>query len=180
MVLPLCNKTTEAMTTAYRYNAKDRKDRDFNNCSREKNPNAVRFYATNLEYAEGYKYVYNRAGEVVYECELEVVSVDTAKCFDMNANFRSLTTYQNYIQENIDKMVANYTALLNAAKTQKDRTLWMSSIEEAKNFEQEQMFYFVKNEFQFLSDFERQNELIAELTALGFNGYFTKNEIALF
>ena len=147
------------MTTAYRYNAKDRKDRDFNNCSREKNPNAVKFYATNIEYAEGYKYVYNRAGEVVYECELEVVSVDTSKCFDMNAN---------------------YAALLNASKTKKDRKLWMDAIEDAKNFEQQQMFYFVKNEFQFLSDFERQNELIAELTTLGYNGYFTKNEIALF
>jgi hypothetical protein len=34
--------------------------------------------------------------------------------------------------------------------------------------------------FQALSDFENQNTLIAELTAAGFDGYITRDEIAIF
>jgi len=49
-----------------------------------------------------------------------------------------------------------------------------------KNSEDELIANLFRNEFQELSDFERQNELVAELKALGFDGYTTKNEIAIF
>ena len=69
---------------AYRYNSEKRSDRRYNNCGAEKNPNAVKFYASTMDYANRYKNIYNEDGEVVAECTLEVVEVaDDAKLFDM-------------------------------------------------------------------------------------------------
>ena len=73
---------------AYRYNAKKREDRKFNNCGEEKNPNNVQFYATNLTYADRYKNVTSECGEVLYECELEIADIENVNLFDMNANFQ--------------------------------------------------------------------------------------------
>lgn len=58
--------------------------------------------------------------------------------------------------------------------------MWANQIEQLKNREEELISNLFCNEFQPLSDFERQNELVAELKALGFNGYTTNNEIAIF
>ena len=54
------------------------------------------------------------------------------------------------------------------------------SIEQLKNRENELISNLISNEFQTLSDFDRQNELVAELKTLGFDGYTTNNEIAIF
>lgn len=58
--------------------------------------------------------------------------------------------------------------------------MWANQIEQLKNREEELISNLFCNEFQPLSDFERQNELVAELKALAFNGYTTNNEIAIF
>jgi len=58
--------------------------------------------------------------------------------------------------------------------------MWANQIEQLKNRENELISNLISNEFQPLSDFDRQNELVAELKALGFDGYTTNNEIAIF
>jgi Txe/YoeB family toxin of Txe-Axe toxin-antitoxin module len=74
----------------------------------------------------------------------------------------------------------DYTRFMNNAKKAKERKMWANQIEQLKNREQELVSNLISNEFQTLSDFERQNELVAELKALGFEGYNTNNEIAIF
>lgn len=147
---------------AYRYNAKNRFDRKFNRCGEEKNPNMVKFYATNMKYAEKYRFIYDCDGEVEYECELETVTIEGVNLFDMEANFKNLQTFHNYNNAIIESM----RRVLNNVDYDKET----ESISNA----------LIHNEFQGLSDFSRQNELIAELRSLGFEGYFTKNEIAIF
>lgn len=61
-----------------------------------------------------------------------------------------------------------------------DLEKWAKHIDDLKNREQELISNLFCNEFQPLSDFNRQNELVAELKALGFDGYTTNNEIAIF
>ena len=61
-----------------------------------------------------------------------------------------------------------------------DLEKWAKHIDDLKDREQELILNLFCNEFQPLSDFERQNELVAELKALGFDGYTTNNEIAIF
>ena len=62
---------------AFRYNSTNREDRKFNTTGMEKNPNKLNYYASNLQYAEAYKYICNEEGDVLYECELETVEIET-------------------------------------------------------------------------------------------------------
>lgn len=165
---------------AYRYNSENRSDRKFNNCGKEKNPNAVKFYASNMEYANNYKFIYNEDGDVVSECTLEVVEIENVNLFDMANNFKSLATYNNYIASEIGAQFRDYTRFMNNAKKASERKMWANQIEQLKNRENELISNLISNEFQPLSDFDRQNELVAELKALGFDGYTTHNEIAIF
>jgi hypothetical protein len=165
---------------AFRYNSENRADRKYNNCGMEKNPNAVNFYASNMAYADNYKFIYSDAGEIIAECTLEVVEVENANPFDMAQNFKLLTTYNNYIAFEIGAQMRDYTRFMNDAKKASERKMWANQIDQLKNREQELISDLFANEFQPLSDFARQNELVAELKSLGFDGYTTKNEIAIF
>jgi len=165
---------------AFRYNSENRADRKYNTCGMEKNPNAVKFYASNMDYANNYKFIYNEDGEVVAECTLEVVDIENANLFDMANNFKSLSTYNNYIASAIGTQMRDYTRFMNNAKKATERKMWVKQIDNLKNRENELISTLISNEFQPLSDFERQNELVAELKALGFDGYTTNNEIAIF
>jgi hypothetical protein len=164
----------------FRYNARQRKDRKFNTCSREKNPMAVRFYATNMAYAERYRFVCNEEGEVIYECDLEVADVDTTNLYDMASNYKSLATFRNFVAESNDIMLKDYTEFLNAAKTVKERKMWAKQIAQLESNDAYYVQQLRQQEFQQLSDFNRQCELVAELKAMGFDGYFTDNEVAVF
>ena len=165
---------------AFRYNSEKRSDRKYNNCGKEKNPNGVKFYATNMDYAKNYKYIYNEDGDVIAECKLEVVEIEGVNLFDMANNFKTLATYNNYIASEIGVQMRDYTYYMNKAKKASERKKWANRIEQLKNSEEELIVNLFRSEFQELSDFERQNELVAELKALGFDGYITKNEIAIF
>lgn len=168
------------MKEVYRYNVTSREARTFNNCSSEKNPNNLKFYANNMAYADKYKFIYNEDGEVVAECVLEIAYVDISNLFDMNAHFKSLATYNDYIAEEIGQQMRDYTRYMNDAKKASERKMWANQIEALKNREQELITWLINSEFQSLSDFNRQNDLVAELKKLGYNGYKTKNEIVIF
>lgn len=163
----------------YRYNTKKREDRKYNTTSREKNPNSVRFFARSLEAAEEYRYVYYEDGDIMYECELQVAEVG-GNFFDMEANFASLSTYRKYIDTNISIQFADYTNFKNTAKTQKQKKHWEAQIANLANRESELVDRLKAFNFQFLSDFEYQHALIAELSAAGFDGYITRDEVAIF
>ena len=165
---------------AFRYNSENRSDRKYNNCGMDKNPNAVKFYASNMDYANNYKFIYNEDGEVVAECSLEVVYIENANLFDMANSFKTLTTYNNYIASEIGTQMRDYTRFMNNAKKATERKMWANQIDQLKNRENELISNLISNEFQTLSDFDRQNELVAELKTLGFDGYTTNNEIAIF
>ena len=165
----------------FRYNTKERTDRKFNTCGREKNPMKIRFFATSLENAEPYRYVYWPDGDIAYECELQIEEID-AKLFDMEADFRSLESYRSYITEKLAEMRKDYVANEASATSEKMKKMWSEAIariddgtEEAALAERLQ-----REAFQFLSDFDRQFSLVAELKAKGFEGYKTEKEIALF
>jgi hypothetical protein len=166
-----------AAMTVYRYNCKNRQDRHFNTTGREKNPNMVKFYATSLEHADGYKYIYNRAGEVIYECELETADLSGVKLFDMEANAPQLITYKNYITEKADEQRPMILKLISEEKRKNQRAYFEQSL---ANLEKDLHQTLVMHQFQFLSNYERQTELINELRALGFGGYFTTKEVAVF
>ena len=163
----------------YRYNAKQRTDRKFNTTGREKNPNNVRFFARTLEAAEPYRIIYDEDGFELYECELQVEEIE-GNFFDMEANFRSLDTYKNYINAEIGMQLRDYTEFRNSAKTAKEKKHWDKMKAELDNRENELISSLQHTNFQALSDFEYQNTLIAELTAAGFDGYITRDEIAIF
>ena len=165
---------------AFRYNSENRADRKYNNTGMEKNPNAVKFYATNMSYADNYKFIYSECGEVVAECSLEVVELENVKLFDMSKKFKTLNTYNNYIASEIGTQMRDYARFMNSAKKATERKMWANQIEQLKNREQDLISNLFANEFQSLSDFERQNELVAELKSFGFDGYITENEIAIF
>jgi len=165
---------------AFRYNSENRTDRKYNNCGMEKNPNSIKFYASNMAYADNYKFIYSDAGDIVAECSLGVVEVENVNLFDMAQNFKSLTTYNNYVASEIGAQMRDYTRFMNNAKKTSERKMWANQIDQLKSREHELISNLFSNEFQPLSDFERQNELVAELKALGFYGYTTKNEIAIF
>ena len=164
----------------FRYNTINRKDRSFNNCGEEKNPNAVNFYASNVSYAERYKNVYNNCGEVVYECQLEVIELsDDLRLFDMNANYVTLSTYKKYVNSKIERMHSIYTRNLNEAKKSSERKMWQQFLDQLDVEAENITSSLISTEFQALSDFSLQNELVAELKSLGFDGYFTTNEVAI-
>lgn len=165
---------------AYRYNSEKREDRRFNGCGREKNPNAVKFYASNMAYADNYKFIHTEDGDVAYECTLEVVEIENANLFDMASNFSTLDTYKKYIDSQIGLQMRDYTRFMNEAKKASERKMWEKQIADLSNRENELVSNLISNEFQPLSDFELQNDLVAELKSLGFEGYTTKNEIAIF
>lgn len=156
---------------AFRYNVEKRSQRDFNNTGREKNPNAIKFYATNMAYAEKY----NIEGST-----LEVVEVSTDNIFNMSEDFKTLNTYKTYISEKIGTQLRDYTRFMNEAKKVRERKMWERQIAELKNREDELISNLFCTEFQSLSDFDLQNDLVAELKEEGFEGYITKNEIAIF
>ena len=163
----------------YRYNAKNRKDRQFNNCSSEKNPNMVKFYALDLEYASKYDSIWTKEGYHVYDCKLEVAEVE-GNFFNMVENFASLSTYRSFINEKVEEMRRGYTDSRNSSKTKKDKAMFQGFLDNLVNEEDNLARYLHSSEFQALSDFARQNELITELTEMGFDGYYTNNEIAVF
>lgn len=184
------------MKTVYRYNSKRREDRAYNTTGKEKNPNAVRFYARSLEFAEPYRVIYNKEGFELYEAELETTEVDINSLFDMEANFRSLSTYNAYIENNREQQLKDYTSHLENWKhserpngkkiTQKERQrnieLFEGFIAECKSEDFHKGFDsgLMHSQFQSLSDFEYQDQLIAELRGLGYEGYFTTKEVAIF
>ena len=125
-----------------------------------------------MDYANNYKFIYNEDGDVVSECTLEVVEIENVNLFDMANNFKSLSTYNNYIASEIGAQMRDYTRFMNNAKKASERKMWAKQIDDLKNREKELISNLFYNEFQ--------NELVAELKALGFDGYKTNNEIAIF
>lgn len=156
----------------YRYNT-ERNNRAFNNTGEEKNPNMVKFYATNLDYVEKYN-------STDFDCTLEVSEVSTENLFDMANDFKTLNTYNKYIANEIGSQMRDYTRFMNEAKKVKERKMWANQIEQLKERENELISFLISTEFQSLSDFQLQNDLVAELTSKGYNGYITKNEVAIF
>lgn len=173
-------KETEKTITVFRYEAKKREDRLFNTTGKEKNPNNFQYYAKNKKYAENYKYIYTRDGDVLYECELKSKKVSTVGLFNMTENYKELQTYKDYIDKEVSVQRRDYTKFLNNAKTKSDKELWIRSLKELDNREKELTDILFNQEFQSLSDFERQNQLLKELRKKGYKGYFTKNELVLF
>lgn len=163
----------------YRYNSKERSHRRFNCCGREKNPNQVRFFARTLEAAEPYRYIYYEDGDVWYECELEVVEIE-GNFFNMEAEFSSLAAYKQYVASKIEAMRSNYIAERDNSKTAKRRKMFQNLIDGLVNEERSLICNLFFASFQQLSDFEHQHSLIAELRGMGYDGYFTKDEIAVF
>ena len=164
---------------AYRYEAKERTDRAYNKCGKEKNPNNISFYAKSLQYAEKYQYVYFDDGDVNYECELVISDVD-GNFFNMNESFRTLLTFRSFVDNKINEQRKDYEKFLSNAKTKKSQKIWKESIAHLSNRENELVSALIRSEFQELSDFDLQNKLVAELKTLGFDGYETINEIAIF
>lgn len=150
---------------AYRYNHSDRNLRKFNQMGEEKNPNKVRFFGKTLEYAKGYELIIDEYGDIVEVGTLEVVEV-TENLFDMNTDFYELKTFVKYAEE-----------YLSAMRDLSENNKYFTFI--YKDEYQGLVNMLRSGEFQELSDFDRQTELIAELKELGFDGYETKNEIAL-
>jgi hypothetical protein len=165
---------------AFRYNTKKREDRAYNNCGEEKNPNNIKFYATNMNYADNYKYIYNEDGDVVSECSLEVIEIENVNLFDMAVEFKTLDTYKKYIDAEIGAQLRDYTKYLNEAKTKAKKAIWEKNIKDLENREEELIAILFNQEFQPLSDFALQNDLVFELKNNGFDGYITKNEVAVF
>lgn len=172
--------TNKNKMKAYRYNTLKREDRKFNTCGAEKNPLAIKFYASNMDYADNYKFVFTQDGEINYECQLEIVEVETSNLFDMDINFTQLETYKNYTSELIGRQVGHYTEMMNKAKKVSERKFWGNFISDLTKNENQIIDSLKSKEFQDLSDFSNQLVLVAELKELGFAGYTTKNEIVIF
>lgn len=164
----------------YRYNSEKREDRVFNNCGKEKNPNAIKFFARNMAYAEKYKFIYNEDGDIEQECILETVEIKSEGLFDMDQNFTALSSYNEFIKESVDKITLDYNKFLSESKNAKSRKNWKEQISKIPKMGAEITKRLRNTEFQELSDFERQTSLISEIKALGFEGYTTKNEIVVF
>ena len=164
----------------FRYNTNNRNARKFNTTGREKNPNAVKFYAKSIEEAEKYRYIYNEDGDIVGECTLETATAD-GNFFDMAANFATLDTYKQYVASIIEPQKKDYERFLAESTTAKERKMWEKNIAELEQSGIEDINRSLKMlEYQQLSDYEIQNNLIAELRAMGFDGYTTTNEVAVF
>ena len=163
----------------FRYNT-NRTNRKFNTTGREKNPNAVNFYAKSIKEAEKYRYTYNEDGDIIGECSLETTTVD-GNFFDMAANFATLDTYQMYVASIIEPQKKDYERFLAESTTAKERKMWEKNIAELKQSGIQDINRSLEMmEYQQLSDYGIQNNLIAELRAMGFDGYTTNNEVAVF
>lgn len=163
----------------YRYNAKKREDRAFNNTGKEKNPNNISFYANSLDYAKKYETIFDKDGEVIYKCTLEEKEIDTTNLFDMASNYKSLNTFNNFMNKEVEGLRKHYTVCIEMAKA-KNKKLFVNFLKNVENEAKDIENRLINQEFQSLSDFETQNELINELKSLGYNGYITKNETVIF
>jgi hypothetical protein len=153
---------------AFRYNCKKREDRKFNTLGSEKNPNGLKFYGKTLDYANNYRFILDQNNEIVYECSLEVKEIVNVSLFDMESNFDLLSTFNLYVNQQVN--IAQSNALFFARVSGKKQA--PVNVDQIK-------FSAKTMDFQNLSDFEMQNNLVAELKSLGFDGYETKNEIVL-
>lgn len=162
---------------AYRYEARNRADRKFNTCGREKNPNAVKFFASNLEYAQNYRFATCAETGERYECQLIEAEI-AVNLFDMQSGFRTLKAFAAFKAEQERISVENAKMLIKWEKKASERKKLQNIIENGVDLKVDAIV--ACNEFQDLSDFEFQNILVAELKEMGFDGYYTKNEIAIF
>ena len=169
--------------TLYRYNAKKREHRKFNTTDREKNPLNVQFYSKTLEYANEYKFARDEEGNC-YECELVTTELgQDVKLFNMNENFKSLNTFVEYCKWCVSVMVEGFEFQLRIATTAKKRKHYTKMIEEFSDLEKEMernARSLPFEQFQFLSDGEWQLMLAPELKSMGFDGYETEKEVAIF
>lgn len=152
----------------FRYNCKKREDRKFNTLGREKNPNGLKFYGKTMEYVNDYRFILDQNNEVAYECSLEIKEINNISLFDMENNFTSLSTFNLYVDQQVN--IAQSNALFFARVSGKKPV--------STNLDQIKLSAKTMD-FQNLSDFDIQNDLVAELKNLGFDGYETKNEIVL-
>lgn len=165
---------------AYRFNTEKREDRKFNTTGKEKNPLNLKFYASNLEYAKKYQFIYNEDGEIISECSLEVVEIKNVNLFDMQNNYATLQSFNNYTESQVASMRKDYTYYLNKATKKSDIKLFQGFLN-GLDAEKEKIAKQIESqEFQAISDFENQLVLVAELKSLGFQGYTTRNEIVIF
>jgi hypothetical protein len=153
---------------AFRYNCKKREDRKFNTLGREKNPNGLKFYAKTMEYVNDYRFILDDNNEVAYECSLEIKEIVNVNLFDMESNFADLSTFNLYVDQQVN--IAQINAMFFARVSGKKQA--------SVNVDQIKLSAKTMD-FQNLSDFDIQNDLVAELKKLGFDGYETKNEIVL-
>lgn len=164
----------------YRYNC-ERSLRRFNRCGKEKNPNQFKYYSKTLEYANEYKNIYDSNGYLTHTCELEIIEIEIGKLFNMVENFRQLEVYKNYIKNDINQLIEHYTSFKANAKLKREQKRWDKLILELLDGTREtQLINGLKSaEFQYLSDFENQNQLLAELKTLDYSGYETKKEVVI-
>jgi hypothetical protein len=167
--------------TLYRYNAKNRTDRKFNNCENEKNPLGVKFYATSLEYANCYKTAVDANG-CHYTCELEVTELGEENLFDIESGFAGLSTYATYVKNYIETRHKDFNWHIKMSKSKNDIKLFEGFVANLYNGTEEKEIQkqLHENQFQQLSDFCTQLLLVQELREMGYTGYFTSKEVAIF
>ena len=59
---------------AFRYNCEKEATENITTAER-KNPNAVKFYAKNMDWCQKLQYIYNEDGDATAECKLEVAGL---------------------------------------------------------------------------------------------------------
>lgn len=165
---------------AFRFNTEKREDRKFNTTGKEKNPLNLKYYASNLEYAKNYQFIYNEDGEIISECSLEVVEIENVNLFDMQNNYSTLKSFNSYTESQVESMRKDYTYYLNKATKKSDIKLFKGFLDGLETEKEKIAKQIASQEFQAISDYENQLVLVAELKALGFQGYTTKNEIVIF
>ncbi|MFV0468661.1 MAG: hypothetical protein ACK5MK_07015 [Dysgonomonas sp.] len=134
-----------------------------------------------MEYAENYKYLYNKKGDIIEECTLEVDEIDESQLFDMQANYIMLDAFKNYISETVASEYQSYLNHAENADTRSKRKMFLNFANKTLKMRAKELeFYISKRQFQDISDFENQHRLVAEIKALGFSGYQTEKEVAIF
>src|SRR5690554_2679504 len=103
-----------------------------------------------------------------------------SELFDMTSNFERLKTFAQWLDNEVRVAKTGYEVLLSRATTKRDQELWTRELSKIDEYRSSRIRQLKLNEFQYLSDFDYQNALIAELTAMGYKGYFTEREIAIF
>lgn len=180
-VLSKAGKIAPKHIHGIRYDVPNREMRTYNTTGKEKNPNKISFYAKNEETANKYKTLFDDEG---YELDIPTKRTDAdleGRFFDMENEYKNTAAYSDYVEKEFTKMHNDYEKFKNEAKTKKQKKMWENNIKELEqNFENEAFLGLKGREFQDLSDFERQNILLKELTDAGYDGYETANEIAVF